>query len=1153
MKTIKYIMFIAAILVFSAVPLSTKGAEITIRDDLTLLKDGEPWFPILHHYNLIEGDWFQPAVQHYDSAEAAGFNGVILGGSGQGRTCGGWYGVLCPWGNFRVNNSASFNTGTENLCEGLYGNDEMRFTCNYAADNTASLISFLEPRDWVFFDEGFSFQPYGFLYEEGEPCGPFRCSAADPVGKRHAATDGVFQYCGGSAPFAGFYVADELNNVPRDWGNNLWGEEDFIALRDMALEQRDYILQQDPNAKIFMSFSPSTAARVNQDAPTEEGIWIPLTGPLARQHWVTECSLLSEAADIVGVDWSWCHFTRYSNYIGKHDVMDNPGGVIDTSVRTQGMYAHYLVDLVAQPQNKPAILTLNWPYLGSLPEPSVEELKSAWVQCYVAGIKGFVLYSWGAYREDFNPPYNEWDLRHQLLRHVMGRVFKPLNERGVLAAYDATTQPTVSAGEADLEHLTKQDDPDVWTFAVDRSPEGWSWPYNATFSGYGEISGPIEVFKDGQDYGQRWLWPENGSFEDTFIRLQSHIYHVYTGGFHDVVDVTSHLVVPAGQNLIITPGTVIRFAEGIYLDVYGTLTAVGTAEDPIVFEGFDETRWGGIGVFSTGQVTMHHCEISSAIDGIYFHNCLQPQEVDKCTISDVTYSGIYADHVNQGNLTVKYCTIEDCMYGIEGNFSAGFFDRNTIQNCQRAGIYWWGDHPLDPEQPVFFGNSIQNCGTNAPIAGGYFGNTESMLVCNTFSNNHVNQLLCQSNGDVILNGTLILGGVTNKGTNTFEADETGVLCYGDYITCIQAKPLPGWEPLMTIMFSQPQLAEGKNNFIWAVDGIYIETKLSGYPFCHTQPIHEIGQNYFSPSDELPGPGNNRFCPHQLYSVRHDFLLFTHHCAFPIEGGGFDREGAEEDYFLAVEAEDAGDATLAETRYLGVIENYPTTIYAVWSTAGYLRTVKQQNGDPLEAYQVLSSIHSDADYPDYLQMKAGMNAIRSLLTAQQFDWAEQDLGEFLANAVSFEDSTWAILMIEAIPLLEGGGGPSTQSVGGTPQSHRAAARAYHNRVLEILGHQVESEESETTIASMPTSYALHQNYPNPFNASTRITFDLPEAGLVTLKVYDVLGRKVATLIEGVREAGYHSSQFDGLNLPSGIYFCRLETGGIVKAKKMVMLK
>jgi hypothetical protein len=89
--------------------------------------------------------------------------------------------------------------------------------------------------------------------------------------------------------------------------------------------------------------------------------------------------------------------------------------------------------------------------------------------------------------------------------------------------------------------------------------------------------------------------------------------------------------------------------------------------------------------------------------------------------------------------------------------------------------------------------------------------------------------------------------------------------------------------------------------------------------------------------------------------------------------------------------------------------------------------------------------------------------------------------------------------------------------------------------------------------LPEVIALYQNYPNPFNTSTQVAFDLPMAGPVTLKVFDLLGREVAKLVDGLNAPGYHSILFDGSNLPSGIYLYRIETGSVHEAKKMVLLK
>lgn len=86
-----------------------------------------------------------------------------------------------------------------------------------------------------------------------------------------------------------------------------------------------------------------------------------------------------------------------------------------------------------------------------------------------------------------------------------------------------------------------------------------------------------------------------------------------------------------------------------------------------------------------------------------------------------------------------------------------------------------------------------------------------------------------------------------------------------------------------------------------------------------------------------------------------------------------------------------------------------------------------------------------------------------------------------------------------------------------------------------------------------SYALYQNYPNPFNPTTAISFQLSAIGHVTLKVFDVLGREVATLVDKVKQPGMHSVQFDAGNLASGVYFYRLESGSFVATRKLLLLK
>ncbi|OGU68364.1 MAG: hypothetical protein A2499_14935 [Stygiobacter sp. RIFOXYC12_FULL_38_8] len=90
-------------------------------------------------------------------------------------------------------------------------------------------------------------------------------------------------------------------------------------------------------------------------------------------------------------------------------------------------------------------------------------------------------------------------------------------------------------------------------------------------------------------------------------------------------------------------------------------------------------------------------------------------------------------------------------------------------------------------------------------------------------------------------------------------------------------------------------------------------------------------------------------------------------------------------------------------------------------------------------------------------------------------------------------------------------------------------------------------------SIPTKYELNQNYPNPFNPSTVINYQLPEAGNVTLKVYDVLGNEVATLVNEFKQAGVYNAKFANSNLSSGIYLYRLQAGNFVSVKRMMLIK
>jgi hypothetical protein len=126
------------------------------------------------------------------------------------------------------------------------------------------------------------------------------------------------------------------------------------------------------------------------------------------------------------------------------------------------------------------------------------------------------------------------------------------------------------------------------------------------------------------------------------------------------------------------------------------------------------------------------------------------------------------------------------------------------------------------------------------------------------------------------------------------------------------------------------------------------------------------------------------------------------------------------------------------------------------------------------------------------------------------------------------------------------GGEFSAIAGTTSSHASLAR------LTGSGASVTGVGGSSG-PSVPGTFALNQNYPNPFNPSTVISFQIPSASRVTLKVYDLLGREISTLIDGVQTPGSHAVTFNAAKYASGVYFYRLQAGSFTAVKKLVLIK
>ena len=124
---------------------------------------------------------------------------------------------------------------------------------------------------------------------------------------------------------------------------------------------------------------------------------------------------------------------------------------------------------------------------------------------------------------------------------------------------------------------------------------------------------------------------------------------------------------------------------------------------------------------------------------------------------------------------------------------------------------------------------------------------------------------------------------------------------------------------------------------------------------------------------------------------------------------------------------------------------------------------------------------------------------------------------------------------------------------TDLNQKAGKYNYRLKQIDYNGNFTYYQLPQDITIIAPVLYTISQNYPNPFNPITKIDFEIPENAKIILSIFDITGRLIATPVNGKKEAGYYSVDFDGSNLSSGVYFYKIEAGKYAAVKKMILLK
>ncbi|MCW8809839.1 MAG: choice-of-anchor D domain-containing protein [Ignavibacteriaceae bacterium] len=267
-------------------------------------------------------------------------------------------------------------------------------------------------------------------------------------------------------------------------------------------------------------------------------------------------------------------------------------------------------------------------------------------------------------------------------------------------------------------------------------------------------------------------------------------------------------------------------------------------------------------------------------------------------------------------------------------------------------------------------------------------------------------------------------------------------------------------------------------------------------------------------------------------------------ALPLPGGGTDIIAAE--YFNRIHRLDGTNGNIIWTEPMGLSagmiqialiddinnDQIPDVLIASFAGNGF-NCISGATGTQLwswpMAYQFGVAAMPDIDDDGFEDVVVGCQ--------DQSLYCISGKGDSLIFTNQFTDRVYAV---NVMPSVDGN------------YSYEALAGTRDSKVACLSGGSDFGTNTEIT-KEMPTDYSLSQNYPNPFNPSTKIEFVIPKAGFVSLKIYDLLGREVKTLLNEEMQPGNYSIDFNASSLSSGIYFYTLNAGEFISTKKMILLK
>jgi len=606
--------------------------------------------------------------------------------------------------------------------------------------------------------------------------------------------------------------------------------------------------------------------------------------------------------------------------------------------------------------------------------------------------------------------------------------------------------------------------------------------------------------------------------------------HVYSGTFSN-----SSLTVPSGVTLKFDPNVTCQFSSGSGLYVNGTLKAQGTSSNKITFDKSGSSSWYGIKFEDSSDdpnCILEYCIIKNSSFGVYC-NQARPSKIKRCEIRDVGY-GIFGYNSLGSDPKIEYNDIYNTsVRGILLSNSYYTIRYNDIYNSSEVGIH------LDYSNPSINNNDIHDNSHR----GFYLSEASPKIHDNNIYNNSGAGIYCYgySNPNIL--------NIDGYGNNVI----TGNGQYGIYIDGT-SRPNLGTDS----QHAENSLYDNSPKELYSLQSNVIYANYYYWGTANPGSSEIYGNVDYDPwltSDPNSPPSNlDKII---AYQPNDDQINFPNS----------DEKATNDDYNNGYLFEISGEYDKAITAYKSFISNSPVSPDALSSLVGLKRCYEQleKSSDGITYFQNVTNSYKATNLgykaleivaPFYIrtnQIKEALNAYSQLLELPEMNinkvalfemWqiyfnitkdlkSAQEMMDQYANKYSLDDKLVFMKVAMGEITLE--------------------------NIPAIMDQEIAQGDGKKLIdTQIPTSFELHNNYPNPFNPVTNICYQLPEACHVTIKIYNMMGQEIKTLVAQQKPAGIHTVSWSGddtkgQSVPSGMYIYKMIAKDFVESKKMLLIK